>query len=79
MEFLRQEFWSGLPFSSPGDLPGPEMEPVSPALVGFFTTEPPGKPLYIYTYIHTHTHKTSLFIHLGRISLSNAMEPEGGS
>ena len=41
----RQEYWSGLPFPSPGDLPNPGIEPVSPALAGgFFTTEPPGKP-----------------------------------
>ena len=44
----RQEYWSGLPFPSPGDLPNPGVEPVSrasPALSGgFFTTEPPGKP-----------------------------------
>ena len=46
MEFSRQEYWSGLPFSSAGDLPDPGTEPVSPALVGvFFTTEAPGKPL----------------------------------
>ena len=45
MAFPRQEHWSGLPFSSPGDLPDPEMEPESPALAGgFFTAEPPGKP-----------------------------------
>ena len=31
MGFSRQENWSGLPFPSPGDLPGPEIEPVSPA------------------------------------------------
>ena len=44
MEFPRQEHWSGLPFPSPGDLPDPGTEPVSPALVGrFFTIEPPGK------------------------------------
>ena len=47
MEFYRQEYWSGLPFPSPGDLPDPGTEPaslVSPALAGgFFTTEPPGK------------------------------------
>ena len=44
MGFSRQEYWSGLPFSSPGD-PDPGIEPVSPALVGgLFTTEPPGKP-----------------------------------
>ena len=42
----RQEYWSGLPFPFPGDLPNPGMEPISPALTGrFFTTEPPGKPL----------------------------------
>ena len=50
MEFSRQEYWSGLPFPSPGDCaPDPGMEPtflVSLALVGgFFTTEPSGKPL----------------------------------
>ena len=46
MEFCRQEYWSGLPFPPPGDLPNPRTEPVSPALAdGFFTTEPPGKPL----------------------------------
>ena len=44
--FPRQGYWSGLPFPSPGDLPDSGIEPVSPALAGgFFTTEPPGKPL----------------------------------
>ena len=44
MGFSRQEYWSGLPFLSPGDLPNPEIKPVTPALAGgFFTTEPPGK------------------------------------
>ena len=47
MEFPRQEYWSGLPFSSPGDLPDPGIKPVSPALAGgFFTTEPPRKPIH---------------------------------
>ena len=32
MEFSRQEYWSGLPFPSPGDLPDPGIEPVSPTL-----------------------------------------------
>ena len=46
MGFPRQEYWNGLPFPSPGDLPDPGIEPVSPALAGgFFTTKPPGKPL----------------------------------
>ena len=42
MEFSRQEYWSGLPYPPPGDLPDPGMEPaplMTPALVGvFFTT-----------------------------------------
>ena len=43
--FPRQEYWSGLPVPSPGNFPNPEIEPTSSALaVGFFTTEPPGKP-----------------------------------
>ena len=52
MAFPRQEYWSGFPFPSPGDLPYPGTEPtasVSPALVGeFFTTEPPGKPTGVF-------------------------------
>ena len=44
MEFSRQEYWSGLPFPSPGDLPDPGIEPRSPALqVDALTSEPPGK------------------------------------
>ena len=53
MGFSRQEYWNGLPFSAPGDLPNPGSEPsspVSPALAcEFFTTEPPGKPSVQYT------------------------------
>ena len=45
MRFPRQEYRSGLPFSSLGDLPDPGIEAMSPALAGgFFTTEPPGTP-----------------------------------
>ena len=36
MEFSRQEYWSRLPFPSPGDLPNPRIEPGSPALAGRF-------------------------------------------
>ena len=47
MEFSREEYWSGLPFPFPGDLPNPGIKPVSlvsPAFTsGFFTTEPPWK------------------------------------
>ena len=45
----QQEYWSRLPFSSPGDLPDPGIEPTSLALARmFFTTEPPGKPSVFY-------------------------------
>ena len=45
MGLPRQEYWSGLPFPSPGNLPNPGIKPASPALAsGFFSTEPPGKP-----------------------------------
>ena len=45
MEFSRQEYWSGLPFPSPGDLPDPGIEPRSPALqADALPSEPPGKP-----------------------------------
>ena len=45
--FPRQENWSGLSFSSPGDFPDPGTKPMSPALTGrFFSTEPPEKPLF---------------------------------
>ena len=49
MGFPRQEYWSGLPFLSPGNLPDPGIKlasSASPALAGrFFTTEPPEKSL----------------------------------
>ena len=55
MEFSRQEYWSGLPYPTPGDLPNPGIEPesfVSPALAGrIFTLQLPGKPqdnLYLH-------------------------------
>ena len=44
MGFPRQEYWSGLPFPSPGDLPNPGIEPGSPILqADGLPTEPPGK------------------------------------
>ena len=42
----RQEYWSWLPFPSPGDLPSPGIKPMSPALADrFFTPEPPEKQI----------------------------------
>ena len=47
MEFSRQEYWSGLPFPSPGDLPDPGIEPGSPALqADSLPTELQGKVTY---------------------------------
>ena len=44
MGFSRQEYWSGLPFLSPGDLPNPGMEPGSPTFqADALPSEPPGK------------------------------------
>ena len=47
MEFSRQEYWNGLPFPPPGDLPNPRIEPQSLAFLAlggkFFTTATPGK------------------------------------
>ena len=54
VEFFRQEYWSGLPFPLPEDLPDPGIElvsPVSPALwADSLPAEPSGKPIY-----HSHT------------------------
>ena len=45
MGFTRQEYWSVLPFPSPGDLPDTGIKPGSPALqAGSLASEPPGKP-----------------------------------
>ena len=55
MGFSRQEYWSRLPFPSPGDIPDPGIEPRSPALqADALPSEPPGKPkdvVHIYNYL----------------------------
>ena len=54
MEFSTQEYWSGLSFPSPQDIPNPGIEPVSPAYPAvagrFFNTVPPGKCNWKYTH-----------------------------
>ena len=46
MGFFRQEYWNGLPFPSPGDLPDPGIEPMSPSLqADSLPSELPGKSL----------------------------------
>ena len=60
--FSRQDYWRGLPFPSPGDLPNPGMEPRSPALqADALRSEPPGFPiLYIVVSIcHSQAPSTS--------------------
>ena len=52
MGFSGQEYWSGLLFPPPGDLPDPGIKPASPALAGgFFTTATPGKQGRIYPVV----------------------------
>ena len=52
MGFSRQEYWSGLPFPSPGNLPNPGIEPGSPALqTEALPCEPPGKPGVLKTCV----------------------------
>ena len=46
MEYFKQEYWSGLPFPSLGNLPDSEIKPGSPALqADSLPSEPPGKPI----------------------------------
>ena len=83
MGFSRQEYWSELPCSPPGDLPDPGIEPmslISPAFAGrFFTTRGTWKA-YIYkverckdteihTHTHTHTHTHYIPLHLPTLDL----------
>ena len=59
MRFLRQEYWSGLPFPSPGDLSDPEIEPGSLTLQAeSLPTELPGN--VIFMYIHHNKHSLGL-------------------
>ena len=52
MDFSRQEYWSGLPFPSPGDHPDPGIKLRSPTLqADTLPSEPPGKPLLVTYFI----------------------------
>ena len=67
MGFSRQEYWSGVPQPSPGDLPDPGIEPWSPALeADALTSEPPGKPKVTLTAVknfkmHSGSNKAGYF------------------
>ena len=61
MEYFRLEYWSGLPFHSPGDIPNPGIKPGSPALqAGSSQTEPLGKPCGPHEASLTYSHLTKL-------------------
>ena len=67
MGFSRQEYWSGLPFPSPGDLPDPGIEPGSPAFqADALTSEPPGKPC-----INHHLNVSTKIMKFIRVNLSD--------
>ena len=63
MGFSRQEYWSGLPFPSPGDLPGPEIKPGCPALqADSLPSEPQRKPIMTYMGKNNLEKKTDPFL-----------------
>ena len=63
MGFSKQEYWSGLPFPSPGDLPNPGIEPGSPALqADSLPSEPPGRPICLFKHIQVLFLKDDLLI-----------------
>ena len=67
MGFSRQEYWTGLPFPSPRDLPDPGIEPRSPALQAeALPSEPPGKPLskFSIAYIVIFIEPWHVFMHV---------------
>ena len=68
MGFSRQDYWSGLPFPSPGDLPNPGIEPWSPTLeADALTSEPPGKPnIYLYKSLNKKQESFGILFSLDR-------------
>ena len=63
MGFPRQDYWSGLPFPSPGDLPDPGTEAASPASAGvFFTTTSAGKQYLTVVYLNAGTKGLMKFV-----------------
>ena len=73
MEFSKQEYFSGLPLPTPGDLPDPGIKPLSPASPalagGFFITVSPGKPRWLCSQHRTSTVIPNIFIKLQRSRL----------
>ena len=75
--FPKQEYWSGLPFPSPGDLPNPGIEPGSPALwADALTSEPPGKRFLVFPillfFLYLHYSLKNAFLSLLAILWNSA-------
>ena len=71
MGFSRQEYWSGLPFPSTGDLPDPEIKPRSPALqADSLSSRPPGKPKTSVTQVNRQQVFLAILNYLIRLSIS---------
>ena len=69
--FFRQEYLSGLLFPAPGDLPDRRIKPVFPALAGkFLTTEPPGKPNYLYEWSKKPSKINKIFFLVDKLCLN---------
>ena len=79
MGFSRQEYWSGLPFPSPGDLPDSGIKPWSPALqADALTSEPPGKPHFPqFALIYVHCEANHLFLCLSLLLLLQSLPASG--
>ena len=76
MGFSRQEYWSGLPFPSPGDLPNPGIEPRSPTLqADALTSEPPGKPYIMWKVMLKESEFPELFMPL-KLKLWSKISPK---
>ena len=72
MEFSSQEYWSGLPFPSPGDLPDPGIEPGSPALqADSLLSESPGKQI-----VSVHEERLRYLLAVGRAGSFALGQPE---
>ena len=75
MEFSRQEYWSGLSFPSPGDLPYPGIEPRSPVFqANSLPSEPPGNPSLTNMWIK----KVELIQAESRTVITRGLEAGGG-
>ena len=74
MGFSRQEYWSGLPFPSPGGLPDPGIEPKSSTLeADALTSEPPGKSIFFYNLAKYEHFSMFLYFNSSQVSFEKAV------